>query len=737
MFNPRPGQDEVIAYQGGRMAVMAVPGSGKTHTLSCLAARLVASADLKEGQEVLIVTLVNSAVDNFSSRIAGFLRESGLLPGIGYRVRTLHGLANDIIREHPDLAGLDNHFSILDERASLDVLGSTVNHWMRTHPEFLASYSDDSREIPKKDNKWSELLGSFAQAFIKQCKDLQITPPDLRNLIDQNNCHSDLLECGYDIYKDYQQAINYRGAVDFEDLIRLAYRVLRNKPEYLEKLQWRWPYILEDEAQDSSKVQEDMLRLLTGLDGNWVRVGDSNQAIFETFTTADPELLRAFAREFNVVQYDLPHSGRSTASIIRLANTLIEWSQQDHPVPELRGTLSYPLILPTPMDDPQPNPPDEPDGVYIYAQSLAPDKELNLIVQSLKKWLALNPDGSVAVLVPRNIRGSELAEKCAENNLPFYEMLRSTKSTRDAAKVLAKILDFLADPVSNRKLVEAFTTWLDLQIESDPLLAESKPVCMALIRKTQRPEVVLHQSGIESEWEDSEQAVLLSRFFSLLARWQHAVILPIDQLIITLASEIFTEPHDLALAHKIAVILKSAAAMNPGWELPDFCDELDRIVNNQYQLYGFSKDDYGFNPDDHKGEVVISTIHKAKGLEWDRVYVISANNYDFPSLQPNDQYYSEKYFIRDQLNLEAEVLSRLKALASGDRIGLNKPEKEATLEARIGYCAERLRLLYVALTRARRQLIITYNTGRRNDCTEALPVQVLRHFWEEGLEPEE
>ncbi|NIP85784.1 MAG: UvrD-helicase domain-containing protein, partial [Planctomycetales bacterium] len=55
-----------------------------------------------------------------------------------------------------------------------------------------------------------------------------------------------------------------------------------------------WPYILEDEAQDSSRLQEEILRKLAGKGGNWVRVGDPNQAIFETFTTADPKYLRDF-----------------------------------------------------------------------------------------------------------------------------------------------------------------------------------------------------------------------------------------------------------------------------------------------------------------------------------------------------------------------------------------------------------------------------------------------------------
>lgn len=95
----RPRQQEVVDYDGGRMGVSAVPGSGKTFTLARLAAKLVGSGRLEDDQEVLIVTLVNSAVDNFRMQVDTAIEEMELLPGVGYRVRTLHGLAYDIVRD--------------------------------------------------------------------------------------------------------------------------------------------------------------------------------------------------------------------------------------------------------------------------------------------------------------------------------------------------------------------------------------------------------------------------------------------------------------------------------------------------------------------------------------------------------------------------------------------------------------------------------------------------------------
>ncbi len=128
MFNPRPGQKEVLEYKSGWLGVAAVPGSGKTHTLSSLAASLVVNANLEDDQEILIVTLVNSAVNNFSNRVATFIKDTGLLPDLGYRVRTLHGLAHDIVRERPDLVGLSDRFVIVEERETTEIIQSIVRN---------------------------------------------------------------------------------------------------------------------------------------------------------------------------------------------------------------------------------------------------------------------------------------------------------------------------------------------------------------------------------------------------------------------------------------------------------------------------------------------------------------------------------------------------------------------------------------------------------------------------------
>ncbi len=140
VFKPRASQQEVIDFERGWMGVSAVPGSGKTRTLSALAAKLITGDYLKPHQEVLIVTLVNAAVDHFARQVAELVKEGGLLPNVGYRVRTLHGLANDIVRERPSLVDLDEKFTIVDERDTEEILQETVSSYFRTNAFALDEY---------------------------------------------------------------------------------------------------------------------------------------------------------------------------------------------------------------------------------------------------------------------------------------------------------------------------------------------------------------------------------------------------------------------------------------------------------------------------------------------------------------------------------------------------------------------------------------------------------------------
>jgi DNA helicase-2/ATP-dependent DNA helicase PcrA len=755
-FRPRPSQQEVLAYTSGKMGISAVPGSGKTHTLAELAAKLVAEA-IGDEQEVLVVTLVNSAVDNFKRRINASIKKRGLLPNFGYRVRTLHGLAHDIVRERPGLVGLSEDFGIIDEREADAVRDEAVESWLRAHPgaadPYLSPNLGDGQVEWVRRSQWPALAHEVAGAFVKRAKDLQLPPEVLSERLTQYGGEGTsplpgggipplrLARMGADIYVDYQHSLAYRGVVDFDDLIRLALEALHRDPDYLARLEQRWPYILEDEAQDSSKLQEEILRLLAGDRGNWVRVGDPNQAIYETFTNADPRFLRDFLDESGVTKVTLPESGRSQPAVMELANMLVDWTADDHPAKEVRGAFLQQYIQPTGPGDPQPNPPADPGAVQLIDRDFTPEAELVAVADSLERWLPDHPGATVAVLAPRNQRGFELIDLLKRRQIDYLELLRSTSATRQTAGVLGNLLRCLADPTSAHKLSTAFQVWRRADRE-DPEAQALAEAAAKRIRGCPAVEAYLWPRA-DHDWLahwtpelSGGELALLTGFREAACRWHRAAILPVDQLILTLASDLFQEPSELALAHKLAGLLSQVAEAHPGYRLTELVEELRVIARNERRFLGFDNEDTGFEPP--RGKVTVATMHKAKGLEWDRVYLLSVNNYDFPSGQFHDTYIAEKWFIRNGLNLEAEALAELEVLADAhqSREVRWSGEGAATRQARLDYISERLRLLYVGITRARSDLIVTWNTGRRREKLQpATPFLALRTLWAEKEQP--
>jgi DNA helicase-2/ATP-dependent DNA helicase PcrA len=375
----------------------------------------------------------------------------------------------------------------------------------------------------------------------------------------------------------------------------------------------------------------------------------------------------------------------------------------------------------------------------LLDRKLTPQEEIHFVANSIAAWLPDHPDATVAALVPRNRRGFELVDELRRRKLDFSDtLLRSTTATRGAAGALGNVISYLSEPGSAKKLATAYQVWRRTEWKDEDFKLRYEQVKRLLNGCREVEDYLWPRAGrdwlqgldlaIKDEWLSNE----LDQFRRIVHRWQGAALLPVDQLILSLAQDLFVDPPDLAISHKLGILVRQARDMHDDWRLPEFTEELAVIARNERRFLGFSEDDTGFDPQKHKGEIVVSTMHKAKGLEWDRVYLMSVNNYDFPSGQPYDNYISEPWFLRDHLNLEAEALAQLKVGLSPDDYSWYQ-EGIASQRARLDYVSERLRLLYVGITRAKKELYITRNTGRKGDLLPAESFLALIGLWEEHL----
>ncbi|MDX1663132.1 MAG: ATP-dependent helicase [Candidatus Promineifilaceae bacterium] len=788
-YRLRPAQEEILHYEQGLMAVSAVPGSGKTFTLSLLAARLIAAGrvDVAQGQQVLIVTYLNASVDTFKARVRQHLLEMDL-PLLGFDVRTLHSLALEVVRLASGGVDAEDELTVLDEIQSDTFLNHAVTGWIDAHPAEWRAFLPAEAGLPLR-TRWRTITEQTARAFIRAAKNHRYRPEQIRNrlqrlaqqlptvaeLEDQSGLPTEgafgeipdlsLLSMLAGIYERYQAILFRQGALDFDDLIWEAADLLERRPDVGEMLRRRWPYVLEDEAQDSVPLQEALLGALAGPEGNWVRVGDPNQAITSSFTAAHPAYFTAFMERSDVTMRPLPNSGRSALSIIEAANTLMHWVLDHHPVPEVGASaFRRQQILPTPPGDAQPNPPDTESNIRIKVYEQREDEELPSVARLAVRYARARPGDTLAILVPTNRTGYQLADHLDALDADYDNLLRGGTREREIAAAMYSLLSLMSAPLDTRALIAAHEALVALEHPAaGPLVADGSggeatggtatPQAgdldhfYTLLRSVYQPERLLFPdeeddgmaalpAGVSTEADRAR----LQPFLAFLRGIFHLRPLPIDDLVLALGDELFaplpgtqglekapetaparTNEQDLAIAYQIAVTLGRWRDLEPDSRLPTLAERLGDIASGRRSLPAAGPGDVGYEP--QPGRITLVTQHGAKGLEWDAVFLVGIDNFwipgdlDAPFLGVHD-------FLGGH-DPAAEAIAQLHYLM-GDHTGLH-PGRSATESAHIELIAERLRLLYVGITRARRYLHISRSRSvrRYGQARPAAPANVL------------
>ncbi|HSM57825.1 MAG TPA: ATP-dependent helicase [Candidatus Sulfomarinibacteraceae bacterium] len=753
-YQLRQPQEKILQYEGGKLAISAVPGSGKTFTLSLLAARLIAGGRVQPeaGQQVLIVTYLNASVDTFKARVRQRLKELDL-PLVGFDVRTLHSLGLEIVRT---VAGSVEELAVLDEDQSDHFLGRATNDWIDANAQLWRAFLPDESNLQMR-TRWRNVTERTARSFIRSAKNQRYGPETIHSKLqeawaeaegeeraqdfgtEETQAQNALLYMLNGIYSHYQTILRRQGALDFDDLIWQAVELLEQRPDVVEAFRERWPYVLEDEAQDSVPLQEALLQALTGADGNWVRVGDPNQAITSSFTAAHPRYFNAFLDRPDVTTLPLPHSGRSAPRIMGAANALLQWAVQEHPLPEARRHAFRPQeILPTPPGDAQPNPPDTAHNVRLKVYNHREDEELPAVARLAQRYANSRPEHTLAVLVPTNRVGHALAQRLDLLGADYDNLLRGGSREREVAATIHALMALLANPLDSRALVDGYRALAELDhggLQTDAALTtelkeEGEPYLVSdyqpgsapdtervhtLLRSVRRPEALLFPSeeqsleaalpaGVASE-EDVAYIAAYARFLRHLFELRR---LPPDDLVLALGHELFagagpqTESHDydLAIAYELAATIRSWRDLQPGWRLPQLAAQLADVASGRRPLRTAPAGDAGFEPT--PGRITLATQHSAKGLEWDAVFLVGIDDFWIPHDLEGPFLGTHDFLSGDPA---AEAVARLQQLMK-DRLGLHAG-RDPTESAHIELICERLRLLYVGVTRARRYLHIS------------------------------
>ncbi len=628
-----PPQRDAVMTTEGPVLMLAGAGTGKTAALTARLAHLMASRLAWPGQ-ILAVTFTNKAAREMKERVSRIT--GGAVEGMPW-LGTFHSVASRMLRAHAELVGLQSNFTILDTDDQLRLL-----------KQLITAAELDEKRWPARQ----------LASLIDRWKNRGWTPKH----IDAAESESFANGRGQELYAQYQARLQQLNACDFGDLLLHMLTIFKAHPDVLEQYRDRFRYILVDEYQDTNASQYEWLRLLAEPRRNICVVGDDDQSIYSWRGAEVANILR-FEKDFpgaKVIR--LEQNYRSTPHILGAASGLIANNS---------GRLGKQLWTEI----------DAGEKVRVIGVWDGPEEARRVgeeIESHQRKGGSL---ADCAILVRAQFQTREFEERFIAIGLAyqiiggfrFYERAE----IRDALAYL-RLVAQPADDLAFDRIVNQPKRGL-----GDKALA----TIHAFARQTGQPLLLAAAQMLDSDELQSRARNSLARFIADIARWrQMASELPHAELARILLDEsgytaMLQAERSAESAGRLENLAELARAMEEYDTLGAFLEHVSLVMDNDADKGG--------------DKVTIMTIHAAKGLEFQLVFLAGWEEGVFPSQR---------------------------ALDEG---GLASLEEER-------------RLAYVAITRARQLATILHAANRRiyGQWTSSIPSRFVAELPDEHVEPE-
>ena len=554
-------QSGAVRSIDGPILLLAVPGSGKTTVLVTRLGYMIYCAGITP-EEILTITYTVAATRDMKSRFCTYFGEER---DKRLEFRTINGLCAKIIQHFGRVRG-EAPFSLVTENEHIMKLLSDI---------FCKIENDYATESDLKN----------ICRMITYIKNMMLTDDEIRQMDG---------EAGFkisEIYKEYRKELRSRSRMDYDDQMVYAYNILKKSPETLQYFQNKYTYICVDEAQDTSKIQHEIIRLLAGSRNNLFMVGDEDQSIYG-FRAAYPEALLFFEKEYPAAKVLLMEENfRSDANIVAAANLFIQKNVLRHEKHMVSSKAAVADVEKIVLKD-------------RYAQYL-------YLVKAVEKCVV-----QTAVLYRNNESVLPLVDLLERKGIPYK--IRNVELTFFTHRVVQDIRNMLHFAV-NPKDTELF---LQIYYKLGTYINKQDAARICEISRNGNQDVLDAALCYDqlSERTRKNCKLLKTHFRQLLSDRADGAI---NRIVFYMGYGNYMERMNMD-SGKLFILKAIAQNENTPQRLLARLDELQEILSGR--------------PDGRQEvqPVILSTIHSSKGLEYDTVYLMDVVDGVFPENIPKN-----------------------------------------------------------------------------------------------------